>query len=106
MSNIIAFLEQAGRDASMRHASRKALLQAMHKEEFTPAMQNALLRGDSSLLDAPSTMHCKNGVVIQPKMHCKNGVVIQPKMHCMVFVVTPPKKKTPARMRRVKVTLK
>lgn len=49
--NIIAFLEQVGRDASMRHANHAALLHAMREEEGrSPAM------------------HCSNQVVKQPTM--------------------------------------
>ena len=43
MSNVIGFLEQAGRDAAMRHASREQLLRAMRKENIEPALQDAML---------------------------------------------------------------
>jgi hypothetical protein len=52
MSNVIGFLEQAGRDAAMRHASRKQLLQAMRAENIEPVLQNALLQPQSTPLAA------------------------------------------------------
>jgi hypothetical protein len=52
MSNVIGFLEQAGRDASMRHASREQLLRAMRKENIEPALQDAVLQPQSTPLAA------------------------------------------------------
>ena len=52
MSNVIGFLEQVGRDAAMRHASREQLLHAMGKENIEPAMQQAVLRPHAAALAA------------------------------------------------------
>jgi hypothetical protein len=52
MSNVIRFLEQAGCDAAMRHASREQLLHAMRKENIGPALQDAMLRPQSTALPA------------------------------------------------------
>ena len=52
MSNVIGFLEQAGRDAAMRHASREQLLLAMRKENIEPALQDAVLRPHATALGA------------------------------------------------------
>ena len=71
MSNIIGFLEQAGRNAAMRHASREALLRTMSEEEITPVGQRAILRAQRSVLDdltsARETMYCDNRAVEAPK---------------------------------------
>lgn len=52
MSNVIGFLEQAGRDATVRHASREQLLHAMRKENIGPALQDAVLRPHATALAA------------------------------------------------------
>jgi hypothetical protein len=52
MSNVIDFLEQAGRDAAMRHASREQLLHAMRAENIEPALQKAVLRPHAAALAA------------------------------------------------------
>lgn len=52
MSNVIGFLEQAGRDAAMRHASREQLLHAMRAGNIEPAMQKAVLRPNAAALAA------------------------------------------------------
>jgi len=49
MSNVIGFLEQAGRNPSMRHASREQLLRAMREENIEPALQEAMLKQSSAL---------------------------------------------------------
>ena len=71
MSNIIGFLEQAGSNAAMRHASREALLRAMHREEIAPEQRNALLQSQSAvlgdLIGARETMYCKNTAIKPPK---------------------------------------
>lgn len=60
MSNIIGFLELAGANAAMRHASREALLHAVQNEEI----ENVLRQPHRSLLDdltgARETMYCWN----------------------------------------------
>jgi hypothetical protein len=81
MSDIIGFLERAGSDAAMRHASRHALLRAMRAEKIVPEL----------LLDAGETTYCSNQVVPPPKLYCVNQVVRPPKMYCVNQVVRPPK---------------
>ncbi|MDE1886085.1 MAG: GNAT family N-acetyltransferase [Xanthomonadaceae bacterium] len=67
MSNIIGFLEQAGSNAAMRHASREALLRTMQDKEI----ENVLRQPHRSLLDdltgARETMYCKNTAIAPPK---------------------------------------
>lgn len=63
MSNIIGFLEQAGRNAAMRHASREALLKAMHEEEIVPAQRSVL----DNLTGARETMYAVNLSIKPPK---------------------------------------
>ena len=71
MSNIIGFLEQAGRNAAMRHASREALLRAMSEEEIAPNERTALLQTQRSMLDdltgARETMYCNNQAIKAPQ---------------------------------------
>jgi RimJ/RimL family protein N-acetyltransferase len=71
MSNIIGFLEQADRNAAMRHASREALLRAMSEEEIAPKERTALLQTQRSMLDdltsARETMYCSNQAVKAPQ---------------------------------------
>lgn len=71
MSNIIGFMEQVGRDAAMRHASREQLLCAMQQGEIELSAQSALLQPQRSalnaLLDARDTMYLKNTAIAPPK---------------------------------------
>ncbi|HST29130.1 MAG TPA: hypothetical protein VLK26_12295 [Rudaea sp.] len=71
MSNIIGFLEQAGTNAAMRHASREALLRKMCEEEIAPEQRNALLQSQRAVLDdltgARETMYCQNQASKAPK---------------------------------------
>jgi RimJ/RimL family protein N-acetyltransferase len=71
MSKIIGFLEQAGRDAAMRHANREALLKTMREQEMTPIEQSALLHAQMSVLDdltgARETMYCHNQSIKAPQ---------------------------------------
>jgi hypothetical protein len=64
MSNVISFLEQAGRDAAMRHASREQLLRAMRKQDIEPAMRDAMLQPQvtplAALLGAREVMFSPN----------------------------------------------
>jgi len=64
MSNLIGFLENAGSNAALRHASREQLLRAMQLEEIAPAAQAALLKPSTSAIDglfgARETMYCIN----------------------------------------------
>jgi len=69
MSNVIGFLEQAGRDAAMRHASREQLLHAMRKENIEPALQDAVLQQGSALpalLGAREVMFAPNTKAPKP----------------------------------------
>jgi aminoglycoside 6'-N-acetyltransferase len=71
MSNIIGFLEQAGRDAAMRHASREGLLKTLREQELTSIEQSAVLHAQMSVLDdltgARETMYCQNAAAKPPK---------------------------------------
>ena len=71
MSNIIGFLENAGRDAALRHATREQLLQAMRSEQIGPALGDALLQPQrlaiDGLLSVRETMYCANQVSKPPK---------------------------------------
>ena len=93
MSNIIGFLEQAGRDAALRHASREQLLHAMRLEEIEPAEQAALLKPRASALDGMlgvrETMYCNNQAIEPPK---KKKAPAKKKP-----AKAPPKKKAPAK---------
>lgn len=70
MSNVIGFLENAGRDAALRHASREQLLQAMQREEIEPAFRDALLQQKMAidgLQGGRDTMYCVNRSTPPPK---------------------------------------
>ena len=71
MSKIIGFLESAGRDAAMRHATREQLLQMMEREEVTQPLQSAMLQTERSVLDSllgvRETMYCENQKISPPK---------------------------------------
>lgn len=71
MSNIIGFMEQVGRNAVLRHASREQLLRAMQQEEIELSGQTALLQPQRSalnaILGARDTMYCKNEMIAPPK---------------------------------------
>ena len=68
MSNVIGFLEQAGRDAAMRHASREQLLRVMREENIEPAVQDAMLHGSplAALLGAREVMFAPNTKTPKP----------------------------------------
>ena len=89
MSNFIGFLENAGRDAAIRHATREQLLHAMLRERIEPAIRNALLQPDriaiDGLLGVRETMYCDNRAVTPKKAPAKK----QP--------AKAPPKKTPAK---------
>jgi RimJ/RimL family protein N-acetyltransferase len=67
MSNIIGFLENAGRDAALRHASREQLLRVMQREQIEPALSSALLQPGrmaiDGLLGVRETMYCINQAI-------------------------------------------
>ena len=71
MSNIIGFLEQAGRQAALRHATRGQLLSSMRIGNFEQALQDPLLRSQRSALDAllevRETMYCINTSIKPPQ---------------------------------------
>jgi len=68
MSNIIGFLEQAGRNAAMRHATREQLLRTMRDEEIGLAQQRALLQSTiGDLIGARETMYCINTSIKPPQ---------------------------------------
>lgn len=71
MSNIIGFLENIGRDAALRHATREQLLQAMQDEQLAPAQRAAVLGGSRTAIDAllgtDNTLYCSNFPVKPPK---------------------------------------
>ncbi|MBS0213378.1 MAG: GNAT family N-acetyltransferase [Proteobacteria bacterium] len=71
MSNVIGFLESAGRDAALRHASREQLLQAMRREEIEPAFRDALMQPERMAIDGMlgvrETMYCVNKHTPPPK---------------------------------------
>ena len=60
MSKIIEFLDQAGRDAALRHATREQLLRRMSQHNIGDALQDALLRPQqtslATLIGARETM--------------------------------------------------
>ena len=71
MSNVIGFLENAGRDAALRHASREQLLQAMQHEEIEPAFRDAMMQPGRMAIDGlmgvRDTMYCVNKSTPPPK---------------------------------------
>jgi len=64
MSNLIGFLENAGRNAMLRYASREQLLRAMQQQNIESASRDALLQSQGSALEAilgaRETMYCIN----------------------------------------------
>jgi RimJ/RimL family protein N-acetyltransferase len=71
MSNVIGFLENTGRDAALRHATREQLLQAIQREKIEPELCSALLQPDrmeiDGLMGGRETMHCLNTGPKPPK---------------------------------------
>jgi RimJ/RimL family protein N-acetyltransferase len=90
MSKIIEFLDQAGRDAALRHATREQLLRGMSRDNIGKTLQDAVLSARSAklaaLIDARETMYCQNQSKTPPKAPAK----APPKK-------APPKKKAPAK---------
>jgi len=93
MSKIIEFLDQAGRDAALRHATREQLLRRMSQHNIGSALQDALLRPQqaslATLIGARETMYCQN----QSKTPAKAPAKAPAKK-------TPPKKKAPAKKKK------
>ena len=50
MSNVIDFLERAGQDAHLRHASAEELEHRLLQEQIDPAVRLAILAGDQQRL--------------------------------------------------------
>jgi len=75
MSNVYGFLEAAGREASLRHASRSQLLRRMQGERIDLSLQQALLQPQRAALDAllgvRETMYCVNKGIEKPKAPAK-----------------------------------
>jgi len=91
MSNVIGFLENAGRSAALRYASREQLLQAMQREQIEPALCAALLQPErmtiDSLLGVREKMYAQNKTIVPPK----------PKTAPAKTPAKAPPKKTPAK---------
>jgi RimJ/RimL family protein N-acetyltransferase len=85
MSNVIGFLENAGRDAAMRHATREQLLQAMRNEQIEPALCDALLQ--------PERMAIDGLMGVREKMYAVNKSIETPKK----APAKAPPKKAPAK---------
>ena len=92
MSNVIGFLENAGRNAALRHASREQLLQAMQREQIEPVLSAALMQPDRMAID---------GLLgVRDKMYAANKTIVPPKPKKAPAKKTPakaPPKKTPAK---------
>jgi len=90
MSKIIEFLDQAGRAAALRHATRAQLLRRMSQDNIGKTLQDAVLRPQqtalATLIGARETMYCQN----QSKTPVKAPAKAPPKK-------APPKKKAPAK---------
>lgn len=50
MSNVVDFLQRAGEDSQLRYASCGGLEQALAQTNITPALREALLKGDATRL--------------------------------------------------------
>lgn len=68
MSNAIGFLENVGRNAALRHASRAQLLQAMNTNDVAHGVRDAMLHGTplAALLGAREVMFAPNTKVPKP----------------------------------------
>jgi len=70
-TNMIGFLENVGRDAALRHASREQLLQAMQDEQLPPAQRTAVMSSSRAEIDAllgtKDTLYCSNFPSKPPK---------------------------------------
>lgn len=104
MSNIIGFLEQAGRDAAMRHATREHVLRRMSEENIEPALQDALLQQEQSVLAAllgtRETMYCLNQFIEPQDAPPPVPVEAPPPAQEAPPAKAPPKKKAPARKKK------
>jgi hypothetical protein len=50
VSNVVDFLQKAGEDSQLRYASCGGLEQALAQTNITPALREALLKGDATRL--------------------------------------------------------
>ena len=107
MSNIIGFLEQAGRDAALRHATRAELLRRVGEENIEQTLQDALLQPQAtalaSLLGARETMYCLNQSSEPPRTKIKAPAKKKPAKAPPKKKKAPakkPAKKTPAKRKR------
>jgi len=70
MSNVIGFLENAGCNAALRHASREQLLKAMESDQIGPEWRAAMLQPDRATIDGllgvRGTMYAANKPVKAP----------------------------------------
>jgi len=70
-NNMIGFLENVGRDAALRHASREQLLLAMQDGQLAPAQRTAVLSNSRAAIDAllgtDDTLYCSNFPAKPPK---------------------------------------
>ena len=96
MSSMIRFLENAGRDAALRHAAAEGLRRAMLNEQLAPELQAAVLSHDRARIDdlvgGVHKIHCLNFPVRVPKKAPSKAPAKKP-------VKAPPKKpaKAPAK---------
>ncbi|HMM58010.1 MAG: hypothetical protein JSS13_01840 [Proteobacteria bacterium] len=62
MSNAIGFLENVGRNAALRHATREQLLHAMRTNDVEQVLRDAMLQGTplAALLGAREVMFSPN----------------------------------------------
>ena len=101
MSNVIGFLENVGRSAVLRHASREQLLEAMRSGSVSPSLQNAMLdlegQNIGALIGAREIMYCALFPEKLPKKApAKKPVKAPPKK----APAKKPAKKAPARPKR------
>jgi RimJ/RimL family protein N-acetyltransferase len=102
MSKVIGFLEQAGRDVALRHATRERLLQQMNEDGIEAAHRQALLQGRgtelAALLGARETMYCSNQRIDAPM----EAPAVTPTPTPTPAKKKAPKKKKPAKKAPVK----
>lgn len=90
MSNVVRFLENVGRNASLHNASRQQLLQAMQQGNVESELQSALL--------SSSRMEIDSLLGVREKMYCSNfPVKTPPKKAPAKTPVKAPPKKAPAK---------
>ena len=84
MSNLVQFLENLGRDASLRHAPPAQLYSAMNKARIDANAQWAVLRGDLSrlatVLRARQNMVC---LIMAPQAHAAESQETAQRLACV-----------------------